>query len=218
VRFGRTDGVDVRADEVTLGEDGRASFDVSVDGERVAVELPVPGEHMVGNALAALTVGHLLGVPLADGAAALRAARSSPWRMETFVGAGGIRVVNDAYNANPESMAAALRAARWIAGDRRLVAVLGPMAELGPITDEAHERIGDLAARIRVDRLVVVGTDAERIAVAAVREGVPPEQVVVVEDAEAALAEVLAGSEPGDVVLCKASRVAGLERVAEALR
>ena len=218
VRFGRGPGVDVRAHDVTLGPDGRASFEVSAGDERAAVALPVAGEHMVGNALAALTVGHVLGVPLADGSAALRTAPLSRWRMETFAGAGGIRVVNDAYNANPESMAAALRTARWMAGDGRLIAVLGPMAELGSIAEEAHERIGDLAARLGVDRLIVVGPDAEAIAVAAVREGVEPEHVVVVVDAEAAVAAVRASSRPDDLVLCKASRVAGLERVAEALR
>jgi UDP-N-acetylmuramoyl-tripeptide--D-alanyl-D-alanine ligase len=105
-----------------------------------------------------------------------------------------------------------------MAGDGRLIAVLGPMAELGSIAEEAHERIGDLAARLGVDRLIVVGPDAEAIAVAAVREGVEPEHVVVVVDAEAAVAAVRASSRPDDLVLCKASRVAGLERVAEALR
>jgi UDP-N-acetylmuramoyl-tripeptide--D-alanyl-D-alanine ligase len=92
------------------------------------------------------------------------------------------------------------------------------MAELGPIAAEEHERIGDLAARLGVDRLVVVGDEARAIAVAAVREGIEPDHVSAVADVDAAIADVRAAAEPGDVVLCKASRVVGLERVAEALR
>lgn len=218
VRVGRARDADVRAEGISLGDDGRAAFDVAAAGERARVTLPVPGEHMVGNALAAIAVGTTLGIPLGAGADALGAATLSSWRMESFTGANGVRVVNDAYNANPESTAAALRTARWIARDGRLVAVLGRMAELGAISVEEHERIGDLAARVRVDRLVVVGEEAQAVAVAAVREGLPPEDVAAVDDVAAAIEDVRAFVRPGDVVLCKGSRVAGLERVAEALR
>jgi UDP-N-acetylmuramoyl-tripeptide--D-alanyl-D-alanine ligase len=218
VRFGRANDADVRATDVTLDADGCATFRVTSADDEATVRLAVPGEHMVANALAALAVGALVGVPLSEGSAALASARLSPWRMETFVGRGGARVVNDAYNANPESMAAALRTARWMSGDGRLIAVLGRMAELGPIAEDEHERIGELAARLRVELLVVVGPEARAIGVAAVREGVEREHVVTVEDAEAAIAVVGASVGPGDVVLCKASRVEGLERVAEALR
>jgi UDP-N-acetylmuramoyl-tripeptide--D-alanyl-D-alanine ligase len=138
--------------------------------------------------------------------------------METFTTASGVRVVNDAYNANPESTAAALKAARWMAGDARLIAVLGTMAELGAIAEREHERIGELAARIRVDRLVTVGDPARAIAAAAVREGIEPESVASYADVEAALQDVRRSARPGDVVLCKGSRVVGLERLAEALR
>jgi UDP-N-acetylmuramoyl-tripeptide--D-alanyl-D-alanine ligase len=126
--------------------------------------------------------------------------------------------VNDAYNANPASMAAALKAARWIAGDGRCVAVLGEMAELGSIAGEEHDRVGELAARLGIDELVVVGPAARRIAVGAVREGVEPERVTVVDGIDEALAAVRSAAHPGDVVLVKGSRVAGLERLAEALR
>jgi UDP-N-acetylmuramoyl-tripeptide--D-alanyl-D-alanine ligase len=218
VRFGRTPDADLRARDVTLAADGAATFTATADDEEATVRLPVPGEHMVANALAALAVGRELGVPLLDGAAALRTAPLSRWRMEIFVGAGDVRVINDAYNANPESTAAALRTARWMAGDGRLIAVLGQMAELGEITTHEHERIGELAARLGVDRLVVVGDEARAIAVAAVREGVEPEHVRAVPDVDAAIADVRAVALAGDVVVCKGSRVAGLERVAEAFR
>ena len=173
---------------------------------------------MVASALAAAAVGHVLGLSAAECAAGLKGASVSPWRMETFTSPDGIRVINDAYNANPESMAAALKAARWMARDVALIAVLGPMAELGPIADEEHERVGELATRLRVDRVVTVGEPARAIAAAAVREGVEPENVASYETADEALADVRAHARPGDVVLFKASRVAGLERLAEALR
>jgi UDP-N-acetylmuramoyl-tripeptide--D-alanyl-D-alanine ligase len=115
-------------------------------------------------------------------------------------------------------MAAGLKAARWMARGRRLVAVLGPMAELGPVALEEHERLGDLVARLRVDRLIAVGEDARPIAMAAIRQGAGPDDVVVVDTPEAAAAAVRAWGLAGDVVFVKGSRVVGLERVAEALR
>ncbi len=138
--------------------------------------------------------------------------------METLETAKGVRVLNDAYNANPESMAAALKTGRWMAGEAKFVAVLGQMAELGPISQDEHERIGELAARLRVDRLITIGPEAKAIAVAGVREGVPPEDVASYDDVAEALADVVARVGPGDLVLCKGSRVAGMERLADALQ
>jgi UDP-N-acetylmuramoyl-tripeptide--D-alanyl-D-alanine ligase len=217
VRFGTRSEADVRAEGVSLGPDGLASFRLLADGEAADVTLAVPGEHMVSNALAAAAVGRELGVPLAAAATALGDATLSRWRMETFTTPSGVRIVNDAYNANPESTAAALRTARWIARDARLIAVLGEMAELGPISVEEHDRVGELAARIRVDRLVAVGDAARVIARAAIREGMDPHDVVSVDGPDEAIEDVIASARPGDLVLCKGSRVAGLERVAEAI-
>lgn len=218
VTFGLSASADVRAEGVTLDPEGRARFTLVAGEERVAVALAVPGEHMVSNALAAAAVGRVFEVPLVDAAEALGAATVSHWRMETFTTPGGVRVVNDAYNANPESVAAALRAARWMAGQGHLIAVLGTMAELGPISMQEHERVGELAARLRVDRLITVGLAARPIATAGVREGVEPDSVAAYETGDEALEDVRRSAEPGDVVLFKGSRVAGLERLAEALR
>jgi UDP-N-acetylmuramyl pentapeptide synthase len=115
ITFGLDVGADMRAEDVELGPDARAAFTLSSAGEREPVELAVPGEHMVSNALAAAAVGRWAGVTLAECATALKGAGVTRWRMETFTGASGIVVVNDAYNANPESMAAALKSARWMA-------------------------------------------------------------------------------------------------------
>jgi UDP-N-acetylmuramoyl-tripeptide--D-alanyl-D-alanine ligase len=218
VTFGVAPDADVRADDVALGEDGRATFELHAGGDRERVELAVPGEHMVPNALAAAACGIELGLSGAECAAALKGARVSAWRMETFTSSAGVVVLNDAYNANPESMAAGLRTARWMARRGRLIAVLGHMAELGPIAVEEHERLGELIVRVGVERLITVGEPARAIARAAIREGQLEEDVASYDDPEEAAADVRAWARPGDVVLVKGSRVAGLERVAEALR
>jgi UDP-N-acetylmuramoyl-tripeptide--D-alanyl-D-alanine ligase len=218
VAFGAESDADVRATDVALGKDGRATFVLDALGERERVELAVPGEHMVSNALAAAACGIVLGLSAAECAAALKGARVSAWRMETFTTPDGVTVLNDAYNANPESMAAGLKTARWMARRGRLAAVLGHMAELGPIAFDEHERLGELVVRIGVDRLVTVGDAASAIARAAIREGQLPEDVATCAEPGDAVADVRAWAREGDVVLIKGSRVVGLERVAEALR
>ena len=216
--FGVSPGADVRGEGVELDRDARASFTLVAAGLRERVELPVPGEHMVSNALAAAACVIALGVSPGECAAALKDAHVSGWRMETFETADGVRVVNDAYNANPTSMAAALKAARWMSRDGRCIAVLGGMAELGDASFEEHDHIGELVARLGIEDLVTVGADAAPIARAATREGMEPGRVVQVPDRDAALAEVRRRAHAGDLVLVKASRVNGLERLAEALR
>ena len=216
--FGVYADADVRAADVSTTRDGVASFTLVVGEQRAQVTMSVPGEHMVPNALASVAVGTILGVPIDESAEALRTATISHWRMDAFTTADGVRVINDAYNANPESMAAALKTARVMAGKGRLLVVLGHMAELGPIADEQHERLGELAARLRVDRLIAVGQAAKLIAAAGLREGVEPENVTSFDDPADALADVREHARSGDVVLFKGSRVAELEGIAEALR
>jgi UDP-N-acetylmuramoyl-tripeptide--D-alanyl-D-alanine ligase len=206
VTFGTSEDADVRAVDLEMDAEARASF-----------VLAVPGEHMVSNALAAAASGIALGISPAECAAGLKDARVSAWRMETTTNERGVVVVNDAYNANPESMAAGLKAARWIARGRRLVAVLGHMAELGPISLEEHQRLGELVVRVGVERLVTVGEPARPIARAALREGQLPGDLASYDLADDAIEDVRAWAREGDVVFLKGSRVAGLERVAEAL-
>jgi len=218
VSFGTSADADVRAEEITVGDDGRASFVLSDGEDRETVELGMPGEHMVSNALAAAAVGRWAGLTVAECATALKGAAISRWRMETSTTDAGVVVVNDAYNANPESMAAALKTARRMAAGTRLIAVLGHMAELGPVSLEEHERLGELVVRIGVERLVTVGEPARAIARAAIREGELPEDVASYDEPAEAANDVRAWVRRGDLVLLKGSRVAALERVAEALR
>jgi UDP-N-acetylmuramoyl-tripeptide--D-alanyl-D-alanine ligase len=218
IRFGTAPDAEVRGEDLRLDGSGLASFTLRVPGGSERVELAVPGEHMAWNALAAAAAGVALGLTAGECAAGLKEARVSSWRMEVIEGPGGIRILNDAYNANPASMAAALKAARWIAGSHGCVAVLGSMAELGTSSDAEHERVGELAARLGIDHLIVVGEDAGLIAAGAVREGVEPDRVTRSDTPEEAAEEALRTARPGDVVLVKGSRAAGLERVVEAMR
>ena len=173
------------------------------------------GEHQVANALSAAGAALAAGMAPADVAAALSAAGTrSRWRMEVSRRDDGVTVVNDAYNANPESMRAALAALAGLSGTRR-IAVLGAMAELGPDAAAEHERLGRDAAAAGVDLIVAVGPDAVGIAEGAAAAGRRAgEESVHVPDRAAArelLSEVL---RPGDVVLVKASRSYGLELLA----
>jgi UDP-N-acetylmuramoyl-tripeptide--D-alanyl-D-alanine ligase len=219
VLFGTAAGSQVEAHRIEVDRrTGVPTFELLTPGGRATVTLPVPGAHMVSNALAAAAVGWIAGLGPEECAAGLAAAAVSAGRMQAFESPDGIRILDDAYNANPTSMAAALRAARWMAGSGRCIAVLGHMAELGPIAGREHERIGELLARLGIDEVVLVGPEAALIAVGAEREGVEPDRIHRVEDAAGAVEAVRSIARPGDLVLVKASRVARLERVAEALR
>jgi UDP-N-acetylmuramoyl-tripeptide--D-alanyl-D-alanine ligase len=205
---------DYRAAEVRL-VDGRATFTIVTPAGSAPVRLRLYGEHMIGNALAAAAVAVELGVGLDDVAERLSAATVvSRWRMEVTDRPDGLTVVNDAYNANPDSVAAALRALGGIAAGRRTWAVLGEMAELGDDAPEAHVAAGRYAASVGVTEVLAVGPAAAGIAEGAGRGST---RARAVPDVAAALTVLLGEATAGDVVLVKGSRVAGLERVAAAL-
>ena len=218
VAFGRGPSADVRAERVELDADGRARFLLHTPAGTAPATLPAPGEHLVGCALAAAAAAHVLGVGPADVAAGLAAARLSPGRMQVRRRPDGLTVVNDAYNANPSSMAAALKTLAALGRDGgRTVAVLGEMAELGPTATVEHDRIGRLATRLGIDRLIGVGESGRVMVNAARMEGMWPEEAEAVADPDAALARLTPVLGPADVVLVKASRVVALDRVADAL-
>ncbi|MBJ7451771.1 MAG: UDP-N-acetylmuramoyl-tripeptide--D-alanyl-D-alanine ligase [Blastococcus sp.] len=215
VTTGRGADADVRATDVVLDDSARARFTLVAAGEEHPVALRVVGEHQVANALSAAAAALAAGLAPADVAAALsQAGALSRWRMEVERRADGVTVVNDAYNANPESMRAALAALAGMPAERR-IAVLGAMAELGPGADAEHERLGRDAAAAGIDLVVAVGPDAVGIADGAAAAGRRRgEESVLVPDRAAArqlMSEVL---RPGDVVLVKASRAYALELLA----
>ncbi|WP_046470821.1 UDP-N-acetylmuramoyl-tripeptide--D-alanyl-D-alanine ligase [Allosalinactinospora lopnorensis] len=220
VSYGLAEDADIRAAGVELDSAGRACFTLEMAGRSAPVQLALVGTHQVYNALAVAAVAAEcgMGTDVAAIAAALgEAGQISRWRMEVTELAGGVTVVNDAYNANPESMGAALETLRVLGERRRSFAVLGHMAELGAEERVEHERIGRLAASNGVDTLLAVGEAATPIADGA--RSVPAWQgeSLMVSDATEAAAALRERLRPKDVVLVKGSRVAGLEQVAEQL-
>ncbi|MGH8861377.1 MAG: UDP-N-acetylmuramoyl-tripeptide--D-alanyl-D-alanine ligase, partial [Jatrophihabitantaceae bacterium] len=218
ITFGRD--ADVRAADVRLDAFGRPAFTLRARGAAIPVRLRLVGAHQVGNALAAAAVALGADLPIEQTAQALTAAvPASRWRMELSERADGLLVVNDAYNANPESMRAALDALVSVARGRtgRTFAVLGQMAELGPAGKAEHEAIGRRAAELAVSRVIAVGDAARPIQQAAALEGSWDGEASWVPDADAAVALLRDELRHDDVVLVKASRAASLERVALAI-
>lgn len=219
VLFGESGEADVRAENVRLTDLGQPVFSLHTPSGCSDVTMRLYGEHHVSNALAAAAVAHELGMSADEIARALSEADSlSRWRMEVTERPDGVTVVNDAYNANPESMRAALRALVAMGRGRRTWAVLGQMAELGDEALAEHDAIGRLAVRLNVSKLVAVGgREASWLQLGAYNEGSWGEESVHVSDAQAAVDLLRSELRPGDVVLVKASRSVGLERVAQAL-
>eukprot|EP01133_Synstelium_polycarpum_P029567 gene29567-36255_t len=210
VFVGQSEDCDVRATDVVVDDQARASFTLNCSQGSARIRLAVHGEHHVSNALAAAAVALENGLAVADIARVLEGTKAaSARRMEVTERADGVTVVNDSYNANPDSMRAALKA--W--------AVLGEMGELGPESVVEHDAIGRLAVRLDVSKLIVVGTGRTSRAMhqGAVMEGSWGDESVVVPDAAAAIAILEAELEPGDLVLVKASKSVELWTVAEAI-
>ncbi len=220
--FGESVDADIRWSGVHLTAEGRCRLTLTLGEGSHRLTLRLVGEHQAPNAAAAAGAALAAGMPFEQVTEQLAEVRPrARWRMETTTSGAGVTVVNDAYNANPASMRAALEtlAQMGLRGDRahRTIAVLGEMRELGETSREEHSAVGRLAARLAIDQLVVVGEAARSIHVAADREEAWAGESVCVPDTAGAVAVVRSTVRSGDVVLVKASRAAGLEIVAEAL-
>jgi UDP-N-acetylmuramoyl-tripeptide--D-alanyl-D-alanine ligase len=223
--FGTIPSADVRAEDITVDTAGRASFTLRVartgdaDEQRAGVVLQLVGAHHVSNALAAATVALRLGVTVPDVARRLSGATAlSPHRMAVTERPDGVTVIDDAYNANPDSMKAALRTLAVMSGrTRRSVAVLGEMLELGDGARAAHDEIGRLVVRLNIKQLIVVGDGAYHIHEGAMQEGSWGSESIFVPSLEAARSMLDESLEPGDVVLVKSSLGAGLAELGDHL-
>ncbi len=204
VTFGESPTAMVRISDLSTDDEGRPSFELRSCGRVFPITLTMAGPHNARNAAAALGAATAIGIEPAVAAAGMSTAVASPWRMDVTI--GRFTVVNDAYNANPTSMEAALRTVAAMPG--RSYAVLGEMAELGSITMEEHRRIGLLAADLGFEGVVTVGQDHGLAAAAGGRN---------LHDDSEAFERVVEQLRDGDVVLVKASRSVGLEDVAERL-
>jgi len=224
VRVGRTAGADVWAGPVTLDALARPRFTMHAAESQIDIALAVHGDHQVSNSLCAAAVALECGASMDQVAHALAAAGPvSKHRMQVATRGDGVTFINDAYNATPDSIQAGLKALVWMAREggekRRSWAILGEMAELGDDAISEHDRIGRLAVRLDVSRLIVVGTGRSMSAMhhGAVMEGSWGSESTMVANADAALALLRAELEAGDVVLVKASNAAGLGALADAL-
>ncbi len=217
VYYGLDPECEVTAKDLEIDDESCAHFTLVTPVGTGEVALAVPGRHNVYNALAATAVALSLEVSLSDIVLGLEAARSGEMRMQSFGTASGVHVINDAYNANPTSMRAAIETLSEMRAEGKRIAVLGDMAELGSLTELAHFRIGEAVARLPVDVLVTVGPRARRIADGARAEGKADDEIrpcVSPDEAVEVLDDLL---ESGDVVLVKASRIMGLERIVEGI-
>jgi UDP-N-acetylmuramoyl-tripeptide--D-alanyl-D-alanine ligase len=217
ITFGQSAGADVRIAALDLDE-GRPVVTLTRGDDQVVIRPDLYGEHQAFNMAAAVAAAVALGLDFVAAAEALQSVRlDSRWRMEVHTSATGVTVINDAYNANPESMGAGLRALAAMGRGKRTWAVLGEMRELGPTSAAEHDAIGRLCVRLNISRLIAVGPGAKSIHMGAAHEGSWGDESMAVDTVEQAIDVLEAQVQPGDIVLVKASRAVGLERVAQAL-
>jgi UDP-N-acetylmuramoyl-tripeptide--D-alanyl-D-alanine ligase len=219
VWFGLGERADVRATDLVVHARGTEFTVTTPDGGSARVRFGVLGEHHIMNALAATAAALELGVPLPAIVEALESVTlAERWRMEVMGGRDDITIINDAYNASPDSMAAALKTLVQVQEPgTRTIAVLGEMSELGEFSGEEHDRIGLLAVRLGISQLVVVGPGARRLHITAVNEGSWDGESAYVETADEAFDLVTSIARPGDTVLVKSSNSAGLRLLGDRL-
>jgi UDP-N-acetylmuramoyl-tripeptide--D-alanyl-D-alanine ligase len=213
-----TSRADIRAADIRL-IDGAARFILHTPSGSAPVVLRLLGVHQVHNALAAAAAAHALDMDTSSIATALFAAEPhSPGRLQVLQRPDGITIINDAFNANPESTAAGLRSLTCYAGPRRTIAVLGEMRELGTAAEAAHHDTGRLAADLGIDILVTVGHGIIDTLADAARTSPAPPVIHAAENPDELLPVLRRLLQPGDVVFIKASRSVGLENFAVTLR
>jgi UDP-N-acetylmuramoyl-tripeptide--D-alanyl-D-alanine ligase len=211
VIFAGTTAGTIRAGEITQSADG-SEFTILEGAHRCRAQLPVPGLHMVQNAMLAVAAGRLFGLSLEEAAAGLVAAPLAKARLQIRQ-INGVQFIDDSYNANPDSMKAALRTLVELDADGKRIAVLGEMHELGKESVRSHREVGETAAELGVDQLIAIGDMGVAIADAAQQAGLEKTAAVgSISEAAEMLSEITV---PGDLVLIKGSRAARTERVLE---
>jgi UDP-N-acetylmuramoyl-tripeptide--D-alanyl-D-alanine ligase len=201
----------VRATDISQHSTG-SEFTILEGAHRCRAQLPVPGIHMVQNAMLAVAAGRVFGLSIEECAVGLASTPLTKARLQIRE-IDGIQFIDDSYNANPDSMKAALRTLVELDADGRRIAVLGEMGELGAESERGHREVGEAAAELRIDELIAVGAAGAGIASAAQNAGL--ENSVAVDSAEEAAERLGKNAAPGDLILVKGSRSARMERVME---
>jgi len=217
VRFGREPGADVRAEQVRELHAGGFAFELVTPAGSVAARVAGLGDATLSNALAAAAAAQAAGASLSQLAEGLARYEPAHGRLERIDLARGVVLIDDTYNANPQSMEVALRMLAQRRGHARGLAVLGEMGELGALAPEAHRELGRLAAALGLDALFTLGAHAQRVAEGAAAGGMPAERVFVFDALDALAQRLERELAPGDWVLVKGSRSARMERIVERL-
>ena len=217
ITFGVEHPAEVMAKEIQFKGAGGTSFTLILEGEVMEIHLPLLGRHFVPNALSAMVVACLFGVEVNQAKEALEKFRPFSMRMEVIPLKGGETLINDAYNANPNSMELALETLIEAKGKGRTIAVLGDMLELGSFTEEAHEQLGRKVSDLSIDFLLALGEKAPIVVESAIRHGFPMERARIVESHSEAISMLRQMIQNGDWILVKGSRRMAMEKIAEGL-
>jgi len=219
VLFGQSEIADIRIRNLQIDQQGFPNAEILIGPTSFNLRLEMLGEHQILNSAAVIGVIHACALDIGTATSALASCQeTSEWRMEIVELANDITIINDAYNANPESVKAGLKALKDFAKTKRTWAVLGEMRELGASALEEHDAIGRLCVRLDISKTLAVGEAAKSIQLGASLEGSWGQEALYVEDVDEAITQLIQEVQPGDVIYIKASRAVGLERVANALQ
>jgi len=214
--FGKSDRADVRA--VSVSQKGRKTrFKIAVAGKDIAVSLNIPGKFMISNALAAAAAAHMAGFTAAEIRAGLEKARPVTGRMNIYSTRRGIHLIDDTYNANPDSMSAAIRTLQALAEGQRTALVAGDMLELGAHAEALHKKIGTVAAGLHISKIFFTGEYGKAVLAGARDQGMDPQDIYT-GSREQIITRLAAWLQEGDWVLVKGSRAMGMEKIVQALK
>ncbi|HDP69387.1 MAG TPA: UDP-N-acetylmuramoyl-tripeptide--D-alanyl-D-alanine ligase [Actinobacteria bacterium] len=218
VTYGLSEKADMRAENINVKRSGCPSFKITNKDDVIFVTLPLPGKHNIYNALAAASAAIEVGLSLNDVKMGLEKCSISEMRMQVIVNSKEVMIINDAYNANPDSMRASLESLKDIKNGSRKIAILGDMSELGELSVSLHETVGALVKENEVDLLFVVGTKAKQIAKGAIRAGMDESNIFIYNEFGGVEQKIKETIRSGDIVLVKASRVMALEKLVESIK
>ena len=215
--YGISDIASVKAQDIRLlGEKG-ISYNINIGSQIHPIEIPIPGKHNVYNSLAAVAVGSLMGIDIQDIANALKSYRSGDMRLNIFTTDSNIKVIDDVYNASPDSMKAAIEVLKDL-GEGRKVAILGDMLELGDYSQKGHSEVGEVVAHKGIDILITVGQESKFIGIEARKCGMDDQRIIHLESNKDVIDYLDTIIEQGDKILVKGSRSMKMEEIVEYLR
>lgn len=215
--YGTSDIASIKAQDIRLlGEQG-ISYNLNIDGKIHPIEIPIPGKHNVYNSLAAAAVGSILGIDIQDIANALKSYRSGDMRLNIFTTDSNIKVIDDVYNASPDSMKAAIEVLKDL-GEGRKIAILGDMLELGDYSQKGHTEVGEVVAHKDIDILITVGKESKFIGTGARNCGMADQNIIHLESNKDVIDYLDTIIEQGDKILVKGSRSMKMEEIVEYLR